>query len=402
MKSQASFFIKAIFVVVLLFLFSFTLVQISNFQKTVVEEKEKSDFRSNVLNIAQKLLTDKNCLAHEYEETSRKIIIDKKKLDLFSNSFIDEEPACAKALTFDYNISIWSLEKNFTIYPGLKRVSSGSQTAEDFAQHVCEIGNDMVLFVRCNWNPRELKEKGEDPCLGQSEIDPPWIIPFCPDSCYPDPLEKCPYPKHAPCCFNFHCPKDKCECIKSSKGHPWVVSCSKEETKDFTECTRVGGEHSYCGEIEVEVEIPVGTETPVDIRREIASFGLTMKAGFSTFSPEKAKKEELTINIPVTIKYNETFSIEGYFLMYAVRGELEEFFSLLEYICEKAINNEYIKFSKQFHFSYDIKKIGDKICMLNSCKRFKCPLSLEMDYFKAGTHILSFEANKNLNKIIVK
>lgn len=405
MKAQSSFFIRVLFIVILIILFFSVVFIIENFRKITTEEKIKMEFRMNVINTLQKLLTSKECLAYEYNLTSKKPVVDKNKLDFFSKNYVDKEPDCAKAVDFDYNITVIQFEKEFTVYPGFKKIKGDEVTASDFAQHVCKYDENNVLFVRCNWNPRELEEEGKDPCLGRGELDPPGGVPICEDRCYPDPLEKCPYKEgNSPCCIVYACPEKHCTCEETADNyHKYIVSCSKEETNDFTICRKLPGAHSFCGKIVRYIEVPIGEPKEVKIENKIASFGLVSISGMSQFSPEKAKKGEIEISVPVTIRYNETFSAEGIIKIYAVKGELEEFFGFLEEVCSRAERGEGFDSSKSFYFSYSVELKSDKkICMLDSCKKFYCSFDLEMNKIERGEHLLIFSVDHSSKKIIVK
>jgi streptogramin lyase len=132
----------------------------------------------------------------------------------------------------------------------------------------------------------------------------------------------------------------------------------------------------------------------IEVEERVWSFSVGSEKTFGTqsFSPEKAKKAEIKIAIPVTIRYNETFATEGIMYVYAVRGELEEFFGTIDYLCMSAKNfpEKEIKFSKSFHFSYPVRKEDNKICMLNSCKIIECDVPIKMKEFTNGDYQINF------------
>jgi WD40 repeat protein len=132
----------------------------------------------------------------------------------------------------------------------------------------------------------------------------------------------------------------------------------------------------------------------IEVEEKVWSFSVGSEKTFGTqsFSPEKAKKAEIKIAIPVTIRYNETFATEGIMYVYAVRGELEEFFGTIDYLCMSAKNfpEKEIKFSKSFHFSYPVRKEDNKICMLNSCKIIECDVPIKMKEFTNGDYQINF------------
>ena len=146
--------------------------------------------------------------------------------------------------------------------------------------------------------------------------------------------------------------------------------------------------------------VPIQT---LDIKQKIWSFSLPFEeAGIKRFSPEKAKKAEITVSIPVTIRYNETFATEGIMQIYAVKGELEEIYGIIDTICERIEEfKEEIKFSKMFHFSYPVEFKNDKICMLDACKKIECNAKIEMKNFGEGDHLINFVYDPKERKITI-
>ncbi len=132
----------------------------------------------------------------------------------------------------------------------------------------------------------------------------------------------------------------------------------------------------------------------IEVEEKIWSFSVGSEKvfGAKSFSPEKAKKMEIRISLPVALKYNETFATEGIMYVYAVKGELEEFYGIVDYLCENAKNfpQKEIKFSKLFHFSYPVEMVNDRICMLDSCKVVKCDIPIRMKRFSSGDHQIDF------------
>jgi len=397
---QSSFLIKSLFTVIAAALFIFVIYSFGSFRADVVKQKAESDFKISALNILQKLVSDESCLAYK-EGNPQKPILSKDKIDQFAATYSSSEPDCAKAIDFDYSITITQLPYSFVLYPGEKQIKTELEFSTDFAQHECMISNTQVLYVKCNFIPNQ------EICEGVAELDPGcgWgsNIPICEDSCFPDPLAKCPYPSHPICCFNFYCPADKCECISNELGgHPWIVSCDNANLS--TDCTRVGCEHSWCGKTSRIINVPVGSEIGVGIEGSVWAFSIPL--GVNSFSQGKAKYGESQFSLPITIRYNATFSTEGIIYMYAVRGELEDLSGLLDDICEKVkAGLTDIKFTKEFHFSYPVSydNSTSKLCMGSNCKTFICSSSLEFPNIeKDGDYQLDFSFDSLSNKIVVK
>lgn len=400
-KGQASFFIKVLFVIAISIAFLLSFLQFREFVVTTTKERAISTFKIQVLNILQKLVTDYNCLAYHQNKTPYKIVIDKSKLDDFSVKYVDIEPECAKAVDFDYSIKVVQFEHNFSTYPGEKIVSGEPELTNSLAWHEAEYNSTYVYYGLCNFEPKKQPEN----CSG--ELDGPTN---CPRDCWyhPEPWNKCPGvgPYGGICCINYICPKDKCE-VKNNTlgGHPWVVLCDVNLTEDCV--VYQDFLHRWCGKVAIDVPKPVGVTVNISIKERIWDFSLT--AGITAFSPEKAKQWEIEMSLPVTIRYNETFSTEGIIYIYAVKGELESLASTLEDVCEKAISNpnQDIIFTKDFHFSFPVNYFSvaptsSNICMIDHCKKFVCPYTLEAQNITSeGDYLLKFYFNSATKTIRV-
>jgi streptogramin lyase len=122
------------------------------------------------------------------------------------------------------------------------------------------------------------------------------------------------------------------------------------------------------------------------------SVGSEKTFGAKSFSPGKARRDEMQITIPITIRYNETFATEGMINIYAVKGELEDLYGIIDYLCINAKNSPErdVKFSKVLHFSYPVKMVNDNICMLESCKKVECAVPVNMINFNDGEYSINF------------
>lgn len=145
---------------------------------------------------------------------------------------------------------------------------------------------------------------------------------------------------------------------------------------------------------EVEKKVP-GHEA--DIEEKSWSFGLPMES----FSPYKARSNELVLSLPVGIRYNETFTADGVIYIHAVKGELERFYSLVEYICEIAEfkPTKDVKVSRHFSFSFPVKIIDDRVCMVNSCKKLVCSIPIISKEFGEGEYVINFVYNSTTRTI---
>ncbi len=421
-KAQMSFFAKVLFIVAASIAFVLVIIYNNSFRKSTTEERELSNFKMETMNVLQKLVNDKSCLAYAYNETPQKGIIDINKLKSFVSKYGDVEPECAKALEFDYNIEIKQFPKNFTLLPGEK-----TEELEVDMEYLCSQPQydfpppGHFYYIACNYNPQEC----QGVCDACGEFDPFWSVGEgfkCKDEwgCGKEPLKNCPYtgtcnlhagdtcpygnPPGGMCCIYLDCPKDACDYVISAgaPGHSvcYVAYGNCNLTKcDFTSDT---GFHGHCARGTIEIPTQVGEIINVTIPVETWGFGVGF--GTSSFSPKKAKYREIQLSLPVTIKYNETFSAEGIIYIHTVQGELEELYSLIEDLCEKAkINpNTEISLSREMHFSLPVSYFNGNLCMLNACKRFECPYPLNFDNIKdGGDYMIEFSYNSLIKEIKV-
>jgi hypothetical protein len=409
-KGQMSFLVKALFIVIASVLFLLVIGYFTYFQEQTTKQKAESNFNIEATNTLQKLVNDGDCLAYVINEMPQKGVIDINKLNSFVSKYTDTEPECAKALDFDYNIKVIQFEKNFTLYPG-----ETCRQVEKMSDFICsDWTGDPFIYIGCNYLPSRCQ--GVCQACGEFDnaiyqCDPSW-------GCGDDPLKNCPYtgscdvrscpygkPPSGICCVYKMCPASACEKVISvSTGfHPvcWLPlgKC------DLSKCTSLPHINWFCahcarGIIEVcEPSIEL-----VNVSIPMKTFGFGVGFGISGFSPEKAKATELQVSLPITIKYNETFSAEGVIYIYAVKGELESLSSLLEDFCEKAtVTGTSSEFSKVFHFSFPVTYSNGKLCMVNSCKVLTCPYPIDFGNInKEGDYTITFSYDPSQGRILVR
>jgi hypothetical protein len=403
MKAQADSFVKILFIVISSIAFVLLVIYVNSFRKSTIEEKDTSNFKMEVMDTLQNLVTNKNCLAYEYNQTPQKIVLDKNKIDSFATEYSGIEPDNAKALNFDYNIMVVQPEYGFNLYPGEKRVQGELTIADEFSSHPggWYPGPEQgFTYLDCNFDP------ADHPDLCQNtELD----SITCP-GCDTDPRVNCPYPHSGSawgngiCCIYWECPKEACESVETKPGMGDCGSgCTVAKGCDLSKCTNMHGGHGACGMTYGYTYIPAGETINANINEKVWNFGLSL--GVTSFSPGKAKTDELQLSLPVTIRYNDTFSAQGTIYIYAVRGELESISSQIEDVCEKAKanDNQDIKFSRDFHFSYPVSYDGNNICMLSSCKKFVCPYELQFGNIDtAGDYTLKFNFDSGSKTITVE
>ena len=411
MKAQMSFFAKVLFIVATSIAFVLAGIYVNSFRKSTIEEREISDFKMETMNILQKLINNKNCLAFELNGTPQKGIIDINKLNLFVSKYNETEPKPAKALGFDYNIKIAQFPKNYNLYPGGIKIRKEAP-ANVLGVHKHEAPKLELAYIKCNFDPQEKGvcrtqkdglccycKSGDFDGMGWGGMS---NTPICDESCLPNPAEKCPATSCSDiCCYYWRCPIDACN---GSKIHPCTLAgdhgycvfafdCNVSKCK---KCDDIWCYQGHCTMIKSYKYIRKKTTTNISIPIETWSFGI------SSFSPEKAKYREIQLSLPVSIRYNDTFSAEGIVYIHAVKGELEELYSLIDDLCEKARANpdEEISFFKEMHFSFPVYYSDGKLCMLDSCKRVECPYTLNFENIKEeGDYVIRFSYSSGEIKV---
>lgn len=377
----------------------------SFFRTSTIEEKGYSDFKLEVVNVFQKLSTDKNCLSYENSGTPEKIVIDKNKLDDFVSKYSGTEPECAKSLNFDYNIKVVQYFKNFSLYPG--DIYRPMETMLDL---LCSnyYSKNNFIYISCNYKPAEYQnvcQACSEFDMGYYKCDPSW-------GCGDDPLNNCPYngsnttspsqlhcpfgkPPNGMCCIYRLCPVSACNQVVSTSVHSHPHCYAGFGTCNVSKCRDPQGSEWYfdahCTKGIVQVLQPSNDVRNVVIPSQTYGFGVGF--GVSAFSPQKAVTNEIQLSFPVTIRYNETFSAEGVAYIYAATGELESLSTTIYDICDKAkaSPNDSISFSKDMRLSLPVYYSNGRLCMLDACKIINCPYKLNFENItQEGDYTLEF------------
>lgn len=392
---------KILFLVLSIALFILTIHQISSFKALTLKEKKALDFRTNVLNILQKLVTDEDCLAYAKNASVIKPVIDIKKLENFTKTYQDIEPKCARALDFDYYIKVVQFPKHFKTYPGIRLEEGECDVTQGELGIAVEDPSQATIFIACNASLTPGCCNGTE---YDGEIPFTWICDGTIVMCKPYN------------CSKFLRSKEECEkvndtttekvccirenCLKCAGHlHPYLMKCYNIDPEVDCEPLPKQPINACCGLVSYYKKIPVEVSFNATVSEKTWFFSIS--SNVSSFSPAKAIKDEVTIPLPVSIRYNETYSAEGIIYIKAVKGELEQFYSLLQHICDMAEDKE-IKISKEFKFSFPVEKRDNKICMLDKCKLFDCPLSLKMDKLPEGFYILKIVYDPSAREIRVE
>ena len=385
-KGEITFFSKNITIIVLVIAITLTSFYFFSYYSSILKYKKASEFRNEVMNSLLKIVS-KDCLGANLE-TSSFFVLNISKIDEFEKKYENIEPECERPIEFDYGIKIVQFEKFFKAYPG-KIYTEGELTySNEFSSH--PIGGNYVPYFDCNFDPQEHPE-----LCRQTELDR--IV--C-SGCIENPRENCPYEKvKRICCIYYICPRDACEEVEIKKGAgDCSGGCIVARNCNLSKCEWYPW-HGACGMTYTYKEVEIGKL--VSINTSIKTWGIGFSAGMNVFSPEIARKNEITISIPIIIWYNETYHPEGMLYLHAVRGELELIYGIIQHICDEVKKGEKKEIKRKIEISAPIRLEGNKICMLNNCKKLDCKVGVKLPVLEKGEYYLTFRYNKNKNIIEV-
>jgi len=397
-KAQISFLFKLILIVLSSIILIFTFFTFYNYLSKFSQQRESAEFRISALNLLQKLVSDPNCLAYSKENSSLPII-DKEKLDYFVQQYKDVEPDCAKALDFDYSIEVIQFRQSIKTYPGEILKEGECAPYNGLAFHatdpnylvVCDkdLSQEDVRKSCCGGWEQDIQLPNNLVCRGSVSV-------YCKAydcSQYMGSQEKCESIDESTsekiCCVTQTC----------SAAHPKLVVCyninPEKECKEIR--TFING---YCGDVGVKRKISIGENISIAIAA--SSWRFSINSGISSFSPQAAIEDQIELTLPIVIRYNDTYSTNGEIHLKAVKGQLESFYSRLEDICQAAKKGQTKRVLEKFVFRFPIVRDNNKICMLDSCKIFDCPFSLDFNTLEKGEHILKIYFDQKDRKIVVE
>jgi len=364
---------------------------------STIEEKESSELRMDALETLQKLINTRDCLAYEYENVTQKGNLDINKILNFNNTFQGLEPRCAKAYDFDYNIEITQFEKKFRTYKGMQ-IKTKECDPENSNWSIA-FHDQPTIYIYCNGNL--------EGCCGSGELDGayPRTLNCANGSVICTPYDCSQYIRSSEECEKIYEGTSEMACCvrETCNSHPWMMECYNIDPA--VNCTKMTIKHihAWCGLTITTSREPYGVNFTSDIKQKSWGFAYLPISGISSFSPHDAKKEEIQIVLPITIRYNETVMREGKIKITAVRGELETISSLIEDICAKGERNpsETMIIARDMYFTYPVRYQNNQLCMMNNCKNLDCtfPINFE-DITQKGIH--NIELNYNAGIVSIK
>lgn len=389
MKGEISLFSKSLLIVIISVGIIFSSFLFFQFFGKTVELKKGVKFKNEVLKSLLNIVS-KNCLG--MEKLGNIHVLNVSKILEAEIKYKGIELECERPIDFDYDLKIIQFEKNYKAYPGKYFLPGDLTFSGEFSSHPFRgfSKNEYVPYFECNFDPKKHPE-----LCKQSELDR--II--CGD-CRVNPKENCPYEKvKRICCIYYMCPRDACESVEIKKGAgDCSGGCIVVKGCDLSKCKWYPW-HGACGMTYEEKEIKFEKEIEFSLPLKTWEFGFSL--GVSQYSPENAKYNEIVLSLPVILWYNETFSVDGAIYIHAVKGELEIFYGILQYICDKAKIGEEREIKRKIMLSYPIKIVNNKVCMLDNCKNLDCDLKIRIPLLEPGEHYLTFRYNKNKNLIEV-
>lgn len=114
MKAEGKFFVKAIYLILVLIVTSLIINRIVSLNVASIEEREGLKFTERALDILEVLSGSEKCLS--YKETGKienrdvrlttHKVLDKKKLDDFQTKYSDIEPSCSRDSDYNYRVKV--------------------------------------------------------------------------------------------------------------------------------------------------------------------------------------------------------------------------------------------------------------------------------------------------------
>lgn len=484
MKGESKFFIKAVYLILILISISLFIHQYISTQRKNYEINQKMNLRIVAENILDGLTTSESCLAYEEDiilgntkinEIDHKIL-DIKKIKEFENKYQYFEPDCSRNYNYGYYVIIEKSDltiiegENKNIIPKENKdivlaidASSSMNTedkingAKDAAITFLKCASDtnrvgLVVFRDCDVveklsdlvdleNNRDILKRKirEITTLGSTNIryaislsteilkqqstDPNRykMIVLLTDGC--DTCDDCE-PKHVggqSYCDAWEnycnsCPSTNTVCDFAvnqagsdihifTTGFYTLSACDKE--------VNLGGAQLKCMSDKTNGKYYLATSTErleaifCELGRgieKVVENKETWIFGSQSHSEQNSLQNKISISIPISIRYNETYIQPGKITIYLFDGELEELTGLVEQVCaanidlKKTITLSYRTFLKNEN---NMNKICMNLGQKEICKTLSCDKEIIFESLIPGTYSMNVKANNNQVYVVV-
>ncbi|MEM2175341.1 MAG: vWA domain-containing protein [Candidatus Micrarchaeia archaeon] len=123
--------------------------------------------------------------------------------------------------------------------------------------------------------------------------------------------------------------------------------------------------------------------------------------GNKSHSLDKSLKGSLFVSVPVSIRYNETYTQSGRVTLYVFDGELEVLSNILDDACDYGESEGFVSLSYKTYLKRENNL--NNICMLNGekefCKSIRCKKDVEFPVLLPGYYHLKVSSNANVVKV---
>jgi hypothetical protein len=462
MKSQASFLVKGIYIILIVVAISMVLNQITDFRLYLAKEREELDLKIATRSTLETLTSSPDCLAYQESrqaggkeiESNPYRLIDINKLENFTSKYSELEPECARNFNYRFQVKVEKFNQTRTIlilpgdipYPGNRDIvlifdNSASMLGKKMAvakeaanklldcadetdrlsivtfREICDVDEKAPLTILTTKNKEQLKKiisaidaktgtplinalkKSVDILNRESSQDRVRMIILMTDG------------------------RESCCSSCSNPGYPECLGLCDILCRDINSIVpqgipvyAVGYYVDSAGEYQLNcTALKTGGKYYYADIRDLAKVFCRIVGGKITpeetefwffgvqdHSPGDALKLTASISTPVAIRMDENKIQPGLLTITAYKGELEQFSGIIDKVCLTGI-----EFYGQLFFSYPtyIKNVSNKnfVCMdyknTESCLRLSCGAEIEFSKINPGSY--KMRVKSEAGKIIV-
>lgn len=436
-KGQMSFTIKAFVLVATIIAFLILIMFVSSFTQKSEKREESLSLEMKAMSDVQKLVSSKDCLAYDVEGKPQRGIIDVGKLEGFVGKYPDIEPECALEGEFDYKVNVTEEPMSLMIYSSFPGEIEYIFNQINGKNTIFLIDTSASMNEPCGTYNKVPKNKIEcvemflknfaDRLSGESKMGlyayplRAWVFEMTPIESYREPIKN-------KIILSANGGTPMCTALKeafsySSRVKTDAIVLLTDGCENSNECWI--GDSLKVVEQNLDKEIVIHTiafgedvEKCTDILKKIANLtdGAYYRAltcedlagktpqhfisvsekswafGINEFSPGRAKYDEKTVSIPVTLRYDSNSYRSGTISLRAVGGELERISSAINQICSEDRSE---KMTLQMKISYPVKYSGGKLCVESAspiCKTISCQKQVEFENIdSAGDYIIRIQ-----------